>query len=201
MIQLCFVARLSTVSDSCCSVEGSSSRAGRSSGSRSHEHSCSTRRCSYSTKPPLRWMLRVSTWCRQPLRMQCRGARLSPPPSAPLVTSPAPRPPLPYLGHSRTVLVIATPGCGRHCRRTVLIIAHRLSTVQNADVVCVVDKHRIVERGTHAELMSGEHGIYRSLVQRQLQHASECAAAFSHPEMHECDYNRIINYDTLMHIS
>ena len=39
-------------------------------------------------------------------------------------------------------------------RRTVLIIAHRLSTVQNADVVCVVDDHKIVERGTHEELMA-----------------------------------------------
>ena len=38
-------------------------------------------------------------------------------------------------------------------RRTVLIIAHRLSTVQNADAVCVVDDHKIVERGTHEELI------------------------------------------------
>ena len=56
-------------------------------------------------------------------------------------------------------------------RRTVLIIAHRLSTVQNADVVCVVDDHKIVERGTHEELMAIS-GVYKALVQRQLQQAS-----------------------------
>ena len=53
-----------------------------------------------------------------------------------------------------------------------MIIAHRLSTVQNADLVCVVDQHRIVERGTHAELMATE-GVYKALVKRQLQHASD----------------------------
>ena len=52
-------------------------------------------------------------------------------------------------------------------RRTVLIIAHRLSTVQNADVVCVVDDHKIVERGTHTELLQRS-GTYAQLVARQL---------------------------------
>ncbi|MBA2126860.1 ABC transporter permease [Hyphomicrobium methylovorum] len=40
--------------------------------------------------------------------------------------------------------------------RTTLVIAHRLSTVQNADIICVMDGGRIVERGTHAELLSND---------------------------------------------
>ncbi|KAH7301745.1 hypothetical protein KP509_23G040300 [Ceratopteris richardii] len=52
--------------------------------------------------------------------------------------------------------------------RTVLVIAHRLSTVQSADVVAVVDQGQIVERGSHEELLSRA-GIYAALVRRQLQ--------------------------------
>lgn len=46
--------------------------------------------------------------------------------------------------------------------RTVLIIAHRLTTVRNADCICVVDGGRIREIGTHAELME-EEGEYRRM--------------------------------------
>ena len=46
--------------------------------------------------------------------------------------------------------------------RTVLIIAHRLTTVRNADCICVVDDGRIREIGTHAELMR-EEGEYRRM--------------------------------------
>ncbi|GBG61740.1 hypothetical protein CBR_g23255 [Chara braunii] len=52
--------------------------------------------------------------------------------------------------------------------RTTLVIAHRLSTVQSAHVVAVVDKGVIVERGSHAELLE-RNGIYAGLVRRQLQ--------------------------------
>jgi len=52
--------------------------------------------------------------------------------------------------------------------RSVLVIAHRLSTVRNAHKVCVVSDGRIVEAGTHAELLA-RMGIYRKLVERQLQ--------------------------------
>ncbi len=50
--------------------------------------------------------------------------------------------------------------------RTTLIIAHRLSTVKDADRVCVIDGGRIVESGSHAALMENE-GLYRRLVERQ----------------------------------
>lgn len=46
--------------------------------------------------------------------------------------------------------------------RTTLVIAHRLSTVQNADLICVMEAGQIVERGTHAELI-GHNGPYSRL--------------------------------------
>ncbi|XP_012669761.2 ATP-binding cassette sub-family B member 10, mitochondrial [Clupea harengus] len=51
--------------------------------------------------------------------------------------------------------------------RTVLIIAHRLSTIQNADAVAVLDKHRVVECGRHAELLSNRDGLFRRLMEKQ----------------------------------
>lgn len=50
--------------------------------------------------------------------------------------------------------------------RTTLIIAHRLSTVQKADRIIVLDKKRIAETGTHNELLSKK-GIYYNLIQLQ----------------------------------
>jgi len=52
--------------------------------------------------------------------------------------------------------------------RTVLVIAHRLSTVQSATTVAVVSGGQIVESGTHEELLK-KNGIYASLIRRQLQ--------------------------------
>ena len=52
--------------------------------------------------------------------------------------------------------------------RTTLVIAHRLSTVKDADRVLVVDGGEVVETGSHAELMRDEAGLYRRLVEHQL---------------------------------
>lgn len=51
--------------------------------------------------------------------------------------------------------------------RTTIVIAHRLSTVKDADLIAVVDRGRVIETGTHTELMEAG-GSYRSLVERQL---------------------------------
>jgi subfamily B ATP-binding cassette protein MsbA len=51
--------------------------------------------------------------------------------------------------------------------RTTLVIAHRLSTVTNANCIVVMQEGRIVERGTHAELLAREDGAYRRLYEMQ----------------------------------
>jgi ABC-type multidrug transport system fused ATPase/permease subunit len=51
--------------------------------------------------------------------------------------------------------------------RTSVVIAHRLATVRKADMIIVLESGRIVEQGTHAELLSNENGLYKSLTELQ----------------------------------
>ena len=52
--------------------------------------------------------------------------------------------------------------------KTVLMIAHRLKTVRSADQILVLDQGRIVQRGTHDELIR-QAGIYRDFVSERVE--------------------------------
>ena len=54
--------------------------------------------------------------------------------------------------------------------RTAFVIAHRLSTIRNADTVLVINEHRIIERGTHGELLE-QRGFYYDLYTSQFRRA------------------------------
>eukprot|EP00271_Cylindrocystis_brebissonii_P005331 TRINITY_DN17326_c0_g1_i1.p1 TRINITY_DN17326_c0_g1~~TRINITY_DN17326_c0_g1_i1.p1 ORF type:complete len:952 (-),score=203.08 TRINITY_DN17326_c0_g1_i1:320-3175(-) len=56
--------------------------------------------------------------------------------------------------------------------RTVVLVAHRLSTVRNADLIGVIEKGRVAEQGTHDELVNIPNGVYERLVRRQLTRAA-----------------------------
>ena len=50
---------------------------------------------------------------------------------------------------------------------TVILVAHRLSTVMNADKICVIDKGVVLEEGSHFELLANDDGVYSKLVRAQ----------------------------------
>ena len=54
----------------------------------------------------------------------------------------------------------------RESRKTTIITAHRLSAIQHANLILVVDEGRIVQRGTHEELMK-EKGWYKEMYESQ----------------------------------
>uniref|UniRef100_A0A3B3D176 ATP-binding cassette, sub-family B (MDR/TAP), member 9 n=1 Tax=Oryzias melastigma TaxID=30732 RepID=A0A3B3D176_ORYME len=64
---------------------------------------------------------------------------------------------------------------------TVLVIAHRLSTVEKADNIIVIDRGRVVEQGSHSHLMASS-GLYSKLVQRQVLGIETGAEVFNSSE-------------------
>jgi ATP-binding cassette subfamily C protein CydCD len=59
--------------------------------------------------------------------------------------------------------------------RTTIVIAHRLSTIRAADLILVLDSGRIVESGTHAQLVA-KPGSYARLVERQIRSVAQVFA-------------------------
>ena len=57
--------------------------------------------------------------------------------------------------------------------------AHRLSTIQSADAVAVLDQHRVVECGRHAQLLANQDGLFRKLMEKQAFLQSEQREALS----------------------
>src|SRR5690606_11348189 len=58
--------------------------------------------------------------------------------------------------------------------RTTLVIAHRLTTIEKADLILVMDEGRILERGTHAQLLA-LNGYYARLHSKQFEKAESAA--------------------------
>jgi len=52
---------------------------------------------------------------------------------------------------------------------TVMIVAHRLSTIRNADIIFVIQDGKVVEQGNHTELIQNPDGAYSSLIRRQME--------------------------------
>jgi subfamily B ATP-binding cassette protein MsbA len=67
--------------------------------------------------------------------------------------------------HSEELIQIATDKITQG--RTSVVIAHRLATIKKADLIIVMDKGEIVEKGTHQELLKKENGYYKNLYEVQ----------------------------------
>jgi ABC-type multidrug transport system fused ATPase/permease subunit len=51
---------------------------------------------------------------------------------------------------------------------SVMIVAHRLSTIRNADIIFVIQDGQVIEKGSHTELIQNADGAYSSLIRRQM---------------------------------
>ena len=51
---------------------------------------------------------------------------------------------------------------------TVMVVAHRLSTIRNADIIFVVQEGNVIESGNHTELIKNPDGAYSALIKRQM---------------------------------
>jgi len=51
---------------------------------------------------------------------------------------------------------------------TVMIVAHRLSTIRSADIIFVLEKGKVVEKGCHEDLLEIQNGCYANLINRQM---------------------------------
>ena len=82
--------------------------------------------------------------------------------------------------------------------RTTFVIAHRLSTVRRADMILVMDKGQIIQRGTHAELLR-EGGLYKEIHDLQLVgHATFSEEMEDPEEVVKSNSNREEHENTLM---
>jgi ATP-binding cassette subfamily B protein len=68
--------------------------------------------------------------------------------------------------------------------RTTFVIAHRLSTVRRADLILVMNRGRIVERGTHRELLA-QGGLYREIYDLQLRDQEQLREFIEEPDLSE----------------
>ena len=65
--------------------------------------------------------------------------------------------------------------------RTTIVIAHRLSTIEKADLILVMDKGRIVERGNHAQLLA-QNGYYARLHEKDFAEAVDLSPSTLEPD-------------------
>ncbi|KAG7365875.1 efflux ABC transporter permease/ATP-binding protein [Nitzschia inconspicua] len=70
---------------------------------------------------------------------------------------------------------------------TVVMVAHRLSTVVNADCICVIDKGTVLEQGSHEELMKMKDGIYAKMVSKQLSKKEDLLDQDQHKSVDSVD--------------
>ncbi|KAH9620345.1 hypothetical protein KSS87_015948 [Heliosperma pusillum] len=78
--------------------------------------------------------------------------------------------------------------------RTTVVVAHRLSTIRDADVIAVIHQGRLVEKGSHAELLSDPEGAYSQLIHLQAKEGRQISRQLTHTR----SFLRSFNNRTLM---